>query len=479
MGWIFIPRLVAAAMMIVTLVLLTRLLGASQFARYNIAITIGAVAYAYIFGWLSSSMQRFHKAPDFEGQATAVVLGISLRVLIVAMVATLIANMYIPAISGKFMLLSAAYFLAHSLHEMGLSGLHVLGAGPKFAFTVIMRPVAAIVLMIVALNVFDSNYEGMLISVTIAAAVFGSIALWATIRKVGILKPRFDFTKQFFIFGAPLAFVSGSSMIMSLVAQFIVASAADLTAVGVYAAAHTLAMRSINMPMVMLGRSMSATVYQSFEENGEESATRQLVKYSSFLLLISLPIVAILVFANNTVATLLFGNALNQGIAPHLPILAIAAFLSGLQGALFSYAFTLQRRTSTQATIIIASTTLHAMLSFVFIIYFGPIGVSYAMLVASSVSLAAFIIYGRRLHQISVPREDIIKLVPATFALSLCAIAADKVRPMPLSIALIGMGIGLFLIILYFLKFWAVRSIVENLIRRIKGTNIVEHPEIK
>lgn len=479
MGWFFIPRLVAAAMMIVALVLLTRLLGAAQFARYNIAITIGAVAYAFIFGWLSSSMQRFHKARDFEGQATAVIMGITLRIIIVFFVVTLLTRLFAPSLPDKFVLLAAVYFLAHSLHEMGLSGLRVLRAGPRFAFAVIMRPVAAIFLMVIALNLFNSKYEGMLISVTIAAAAIGFFSFWSTIREVGLLKPRFDFAKKFFIFGAPLAFVSAASMIMSLVAQFTVAAAADFTAVGVYAAAHTLAMRTINMPMVMLGRSMSATVYQSFEEDGESSATRQLVRYSSFLLLISLPIVIVLVFANHTVATLLFGNALNQGVAPHLPILAIAAFLSGLQGALFSYAFTIQRRTGIQAIIIIASTILHAVFSYVFMIFFGPIGVSYALLAASSVGLAAFIIYGRRLHLISVPREHIIKLVPALFALSLCAMAADRVRTMPLSIALIGIGGGLFLVILYIQKFWAVRRIVEKLFRKFGNTNVVEHPDVK
>ena len=479
MGWFFIPRLVAAAMMIVMLVLMTRLLGAAQFARYNIAITIGALAYALIFGWLSSSMLRFHKAPDFEGHATAVVLGITLRVMLGFLVLTLLYGLLIPAIPDKFVLLAAVYFLAHSLHEMGLSGLRVLHAGPKFALAVIMRPVGAIILMIIALCLFETKYEGMLISVTIAAATIGAFSFWTTIRKVGLLKPRFDFAKKFFIFGAPLAFVSGASMIMSLVAQFTIASVADFTAVGVYAAAHILAMRTINMPMVMLGRSMAATVYQSFEEDGESSATRQLLQYSSFLLLISLPIVTVLVFANQTVATLLFGNALKQGVAPHLPILAIAAFLSGLQGAFFSYAFTIQRRTGIQATIIIATTALHAVLSYILAILFGPIGVSYAMLAASSVGLTAFIIYGRRLHQVSVPREHIIKLAPALFALSLCAMAADRIRTMPLSIALIGMGVALFLVILYIQKFWAMRRIVEKLYRQFGGTNIVEHPEAK
>ena len=479
MGWFFIPRLVAAAMMIATLVLLTRLLGAAQFARYNIAITIGAVAYAFIFGWLSSSMQRFHKAQDFEGQSTAVILGVTLRMIIVFFAVALFARILAPSFSDKFIMLAVVYFLAHSLHEMGLSGLRVLRAGPRFAFAVIMRPVAAIALMIIALYFFDSKFEGMLISVTVAAATVGAFSFWSTIREVGLLKPRFEFTKQFFIFGAPLAFVSGASMIMSLVAQFTVASAADFTAAGVYAAAHTLAMRTINMPMVMLGRSMSATVYQSFEEDGENSATQQLVQYSSFLLLISLPIVTVLVFANHSVATLLFGSALNQGVAPHLPILAIAAFLSGLQGALFSYAFTIQRRTGIQASIIIASTILHAVLSYVFVMTNGPIGVSYAMLTASSVGLAAFIFYGRRLHLISIPREHLLKLVPALFALSLCAMAADRTRTMPLSIALIGIGLGLFLVILYIQKFWAVRRIVEKLAGRFGGAEKTKHPEAK
>lgn len=466
MGWFFIPRLVAAAMMIVTLVLLTRLLGAAQFARYNIAITIGAVAYAFIFGWLSSSMQRFHKAPDFQGLATPVILGIALRLMLVFLVLTLIGSFFIPALPDKFALLVVTYFLAHSLHEMGLSGLRVLRSGPKFAFAVIMRPVGAVLLMVVVLLVFDTNYEGMLISVTIAATILGIYSLWSTIKIVGLAKPRFDFTKKFFIFGAPLAFVSGTSMIMSLVAQFTVAAAADFTAVGVYAAAHTLAMRTINMPMVMLGRSMSASVYQSFEEHGEGSATRQLVRYSSLLLLISLPIVTVLVFANNTIATLLFGNALNQGVAPHLPILAIAAFLSGLQGALFSYAFTIQRRTGIQATIIVGTTMLHAVLSYIFVIIFGPIGVSYAMLVASGIGLAAFILLGQRLHKVSIPREHIIKLVPALFALSLFSVVADRIRSLPLSIVLIGIGVGLFLVILYLQKYWAVRRIVNKVIGR-------------
>ena len=250
MGWFFIPRIVAAAMMIVTLVLLTRVLGAAQFARYNIAITIGAVGYAFIFGWLSSSMHRFHKTPDFHGLATPVILGLTLRLMLVVLAIALVASLFTLALPGKFALLTVLYFLAHSLHEMGLSGLRVLHSGPKFAFAVIMRPVVAIILVILVLYLFNANYEGVLVSVSVAAALMGVFSLRTTFRQVGLVKPRLDFAKQFFVYGAPLAFVGGASTIMSLVAQFTIASAADYTAVGVYAAAHTLAMRTINMPMV-------------------------------------------------------------------------------------------------------------------------------------------------------------------------------------------------------------------------------------
>lgn len=462
MGWFFVPRILAAAMMIVMLVLLTRLLGAEQFARYNIAITIGAVGFAFVFGWLASSMQRFHNAREFEGKATAVIMGLFLRVMLVLIVITVLVGLFFPVILDKFIILAFVYFLAHSMHEMGLSGLRVLHLGPKFALAVILRPVIVLALMLVILLMFDATYEDILISISFAATLLGVFSLVATIRKIGIAKPRADFAKKFFIFGAPLAFVGGTTMIISLVAQFVVVWGADLTAVGVYAAAHTLAMRTINMPMEMLGRSLAATVYQSYEESGEFSASRHLERYSSFLLFISVPTVIILFFGNDTIATLLFGSALSEGIAPHLPILAVAAFMYGIQGGLFSYAFTITRRTGAQAIIIISSTGLHAVLALILINLLGPIGVSYALLIAACTSLVVVIIYGRRLFKVSIPREHIIKLVPAVIALSLSAIIADEIRSVTLSVGVIGLGMAVFLLILYLQKYLAMQRIVNK-----------------
>lgn len=474
MGWFFLPRLVAAAMMIATLVLLTRLLGAAQFARYNIAITIGAVAYSLLFGWLSASMQRFHKAPEFNNQATAVVLGTGLRIAVFGLAVILLFGLFFPEMSDKFLLLAAIYFIAHSLHEMGLSGLRVLRDGPGFAAAVVLRPMIAVALMLSVYLVFDAKYEGMLISISVSAAAIGLLSLWATVKRAGIEKPRRDFTRQFFFFGAPLAFVSSATMIMSLVAQFSIAKFVDLTAVGVYAAAHTLAMRTINMPMVMLGRSMSATLYQSFEENGSGPAMEQMARYSAFLLLVSVPVATVLVFANDTVAVVLFGNALNQGVAPHLPLLAMAAFISGLQGAFFSYSFTISRRTGVQAMIITGTTLLHAALVILFVVLFGPIGASFAILTSSIAGLAAFVALGRRYQKVPIPFGHARRLFPAMVALALAATAADNTQSVSISLVLIGLGLLLFLILLYIQKYWAIRSLAERIFRRFETTRFAE-----
>ncbi|MHA1128550.1 MAG: hypothetical protein ACTSRN_06335, partial [Alphaproteobacteria bacterium] len=64
-----------------------------------------------------------------------------------------------------------------------------------------------------------------------------------------------------------------------------------------------------------------------------------------------------------------------------------------------------------------------------------------------------------------------IKLVPAVIVLSLSAIAADEIRSLGLSIALMGLGMVLFLAILYFQKYLAIQRISGKLFALISARN--------
>lgn len=425
MAFFFLSYIAAAFFTLVSFLVMTRVLTPEHFGAFNVIILSATTAYFVVFAWVPHSVQRFHSAPEFKGRASAEALGAGAIVMALALPLFLLALGLVPQDWRLPMLLGAFFWVANGLNESGLAGLRVMGDGPRFAAAVVLRPVIGTALA-VGLALAGFGYAGAVIGMSAGAAVTGAYVCLYSIRHFGIRMPGLSSLKAFMNFGVPLAFVASSSTIVVLITQSLLARGPGMAAVGIFAAAQTLTLRGITMPMSMLSSAIGATIFHAFEVEGEEATNRVLDRHFSFLMLVGLPCAGAMALSNDTVANLLFKAPFCDQVALYLPILAGAAFLIGVQGGFFDYPFLLARRTGLQlllnATVIVA----HGVLSVGLIWAFGTAGASWAFVFTGVFGLWLYRYLGRSLWSQNIPWAEIRKAAVAFVVFAPIAVAADR-----------------------------------------------------
>ncbi|WP_343080298.1 lipopolysaccharide biosynthesis protein [Ostreiculturibacter nitratireducens] len=462
MAWFFLPRILAAAMTLVVLIVLTRILGPTDYGRYNIIMVYGTVGFSGIFAWLAAAMTRFHSAPEFDGKAVAIALGTGLRLSLALVPIAILGYLLLPESFRFVVVLGAIFCLSHAVHEIGLVGLRVYGAGPTFAIMALLRPALGVALVMAFVHM-GGGYASALMGMAAGSAVTGIYALWIVYRFSGIAPPNRVALRNFFTFGAPLAVVSSGTMLYALLSQSSLAGLSGLDTVGIFAAALTLSMRAIGMPMSMLSVASAATIFQSFEEHGLEESNRELARHFSLLMLVSVPVAATMIFANDTVTKVVFEGVFQWEVSKHLPLLALAAFLSGVQGCYYDYAFTLARKTDLQLYIMGGLIAVHAAASFGLVWILGPIGASWAALLTAVLGLVTYAYLGNLIRPISLPADEVRTMGLATLVYAPFAILADNMDSIATALLLLTVGGITALVVLYIAGHQGLRIVVGRL----------------
>lgn len=467
-AWFFVPRVAAAALMTLNVVILTRLLGPAQFGIYNIVLTAGGVGYAFFFGWIAMSVQRFHTAPEFEGEATASAMMLTLVMVGAIAILGAIILPFVDRFPTTLLVLALASFLAHAVHEVGLAGLRVIRAGPAFFAVSILRPVILLVISVLLIRFAGMRVEGAIIAVIVAAGGLGGFGLLLTVRQAGLQVPRAFVFWKFLRFGAPFAIVAAAAMVMSLVAQSLLVKMTGLATAGAYAAASTLTLRAINMPMVMMERAVAADVYRIHDQEGVNAGIARVRQLAPVLMFIAAPIAVVMMAANDAVAGILFGSDHAAIIAPHMPYLAAAALISGFQAAYFSFSFTLSKRTGWQAALNASSVLIHAATCYALIGMRGPIGASQALVITAIYGVSMFFFVGRRFVQINLPARELRIMAPAVLFLWLAAYSAEQLTGVIAPLAMIIVGLAGFYGLLVVCGFVPARRVLNGITRRMR-----------
>lgn len=452
----FVARLFASLFTVIILVVLTRVLEPADYGRYNIIMVAGAAAFAVLFAWLVASVNRFHSAAEFRGETIAIVLGAGKKSVLLLGPLTLLVMFLLPVGYREPFGIGALFCLAHAAHELGLAGLRVNERRRDFVLVTILRPVIGI-LLVLFFVFWGGGYVGAVVGMALAAILTGFYALKQV--HIRMIPAPIDLRalKIFVMFGLPLAMVASGASFVVLLTQFILAKSIDLESVGFFAAAYTLAMRTIAMPMATLSNTSSASIFKTFEKDGLAAAQKDLNLHFSFLMLVSGPIVGALVFANDTVASVVFNASFSARVADHLSVLACAAFISGVQGAFFSYAFTLSKKTMHQLTIMISMIVIHGGITYGFVSSFGGLGASYAVLASSIISATIYAIVGHCLAPVKIPWNEVLQTATAVLAFAPFAIAADHQSGLLVAMTLLCSGLIAFLAVLWFTGQAAIR----------------------
>ncbi|WP_170561759.1 oligosaccharide flippase family protein [Ruegeria atlantica] len=466
MTWFFVPRVLSAVFAIAILMVMTKVLGPAEFGRYNLTLLVGTILFSFSFLWLVIAIARFHHAKEFEGRTIATVMGASVVLAFFLVVLSSLVTLVLPGEWVENLKFAAIFCISHGMHELGAACLRQYHEGPKYAAVTLLRHAIGVALA-VGFILNGGGYESAVIGMSIGAAVTGGYALLIAFRRSGIVVPKLAELKTYLSFGFPLAIVSSSATFFAMFSQSILAILAGMESVGYFAAAQSLAARTLRLPMGTLSRVIGPSVFEAQEVQGKASSDAVLYRYFSFLMLISMPILAVLIFSADVFANLLFEPAFADQTAGYIRILTLSSFVFGLQGAYLSFAFTRSKKTVLQLIISVTTLLGHAAISYLFIYWLGAKGAAYAFLVSAILSFLVYFQYGRRIDRISIPLAEFGKALAGLVAFAPLGLWANASTGLMQQFAILALGLTIMFVALLCVGQTAALAVVRKLKRHL------------
>jgi len=452
MVWFVLPRLIASGMTLVIMILFFRMLGPADFGRYNFILVSGTMLHAYVFSWIDAALMRFHRAPEFEHRLESISLGLSGLMALALGLGCIGLLLLDPAMDGRVTVTLVVLFcLAHLLHELGTTFLRLYGRRRAYAAAILIRPLVAVGLG-AALILAGYGWVAVVGAAVAGACVAGLVSMAPFAARRPSL-PDAATLSTLLGYGVPLAIIRSYLMGLLLISQALLLYLQDTAAVGLFAAAQVLCFRSVGTVMNEVSKALAPKIFSTFEQEGKMRTDETLKHYLSILLLMSVPITAPLIFANHTVARVLFDDDLAAGVARQLPWLAGAAFGITFQGAFLSYAFTISRTTFRQLLMICGFTALHLGFSALGVWWAGALGAAVAMSATAGAMLGLTVLFGHRAYRMPLLTPDVWKMLIGILVFVPWGIAADHVMSLTLALAVLAAGGAAALSTLYLLDY--------------------------
>ncbi|GAA6160692.1 hypothetical protein NBRC116589_28660 [Ruegeria sp. HU-ET01832] len=475
MTWFFVPRILSAVFVVAILVVITRVLGPADFARYNLTMLLGTILFSFTFLWLVIAISRFHHAKEFEGTTIAMTLGAGAILSVMVLVVSVIASLILPGAWVDGLFYAAIFSVSLAMHEVGTTCLRLYHEGPKFAAVTLLRHALGVAFAI-GLVLSGGGYKSAVIGMSLGAALTGAYALGIALKKSGIAWPQLSAIKTYLWFGFPLAVVASSSTFFAMSSQSLLAALAGLEVAGYFAAAQALATRTLGLLMSTIMRVVAPSVFEMQEKHGTASSNAYLERYFSFLMLVSIPLAAALICAPEVLASLLFEADFVENSSEYLRILTLGSFIFGLQGAYISFSFTRAKRTGLQLTITCCALIAHVILSYLIIELLGARGAALAFALSALLSFMAYQYFGRKIDPVTVPAPEIYKAIAGIVAFVPLGLVANSSSGLPVQLGLLTLAAVAMFATLVAVKQTAALVVVAK-IRR--GLNIGEFPSLK
>lgn len=235
--------------------------------------------------------------------------------------------------------------------------------------------------MLIIFTVFSGyGLTGAVISMLISRIIFFIIMTSLVIKRVGIKIPKFLKTKEYLSYCLPLVPVDVSYWVIQSSDKYFVGFFLGTIFVGYYAPAYILGC-CISFFVTPLGFLLPAILSKHHDEN-EINTVKTYLRYSlKYFLLLAIPAV----FGLSAMARQLLSTFSTPEIAQHsyfvVPFVALSMLLAGV-GGIVTQNLLIKKKTKISGSIWIITAFLNFGLNFMFVPYFGILGAAITTLIA-------------------------------------------------------------------------------------------------
>ena len=374
----------------------TRLLAPDEFGRYALLVAGVGFVNVMVFQWLRLVAARFLLAHASPAQ-------------------------FLGSILAQFYLLAAL---------VSLSGLGLALAWPDpvwqrlIALAVpllITQAGLELSLVIASARLEPGRYGFMLGSKAVIALIFGAMLAWVglgaaapvwglIVGQVASLMlfgryvwrgarphwPKQDERRRQLRYGLPLVVTFALAWVISGSDRFLLAWLLDEDAVGYYSAGYDLTFHSLTLLLTIINTAAYPLAVKALEQGGSDMACRQLAHNGELIVAAALTGAAGLIVLSPYILAIFIGEGFRPGAAEILPIIAMAAALSGIKAYHFDIAFHLGEQSHILVLVSGVAAVINIVLNLMLIPMLGIAGAAWATLGAYAIALVISSIAGQR-----------------------------------------------------------------------------------
>ncbi|MGQ0675172.1 MAG: oligosaccharide flippase family protein [Rhodospirillales bacterium] len=386
---------------------LTRVLGDAEFGQYGLAAAALHLYQSILFFWLRASVSRFHAAAEHEGRLQPFLAGMRRWFLAAAGVGFALGACLVllaPASPGLkatlWVMLAAATFLGAftlvlELHRARLEA-------RQFALYQSIQAAASVALSLALVLAFGHAAGG----VYGAALAMGGLALsflaCVAIDPAGLRfwrgggEPRPGDLGAVLAYGLPMTAAMVLDALLITADRFIIAHFLGEAGVAPYAAAQTLAQRSLAAICTVVGAAAAPLAFAAMERQGEAEARQRLTAAGELAFAVAVPAAFGLAAVAGPLCDVMVGETLRAEARLLLPWIAAGGLLQGLTVHYFQQGFLVARRPGALVLALLPAMAVYFAGNFALVPVMGAMGAAVSLVASQAVQLGFVIVAGRR-----------------------------------------------------------------------------------
>lgn len=420
-----VARGVPGAINFTAIAVYTRMLSPEDYGRYVLVLAAVGLVNVVFFQWLRLCLVRFlpRYSADTRPLLSTVLTAFAGLVFVTAILGVLLVSLWPDAISRSLVALAVPLLWAQAWFELNLALAQSELRPKSYGVMAILKSVSALGLGALMI-LWGLGARGPLIGLMLGflvAASFRSRKDWGRLRAFCDRQILLEMLR----YGLPLTLTFALAFIVSASDRFLIAALLGESDVGVYAASYDLADQSLTLLMMIVNLAAYPLAVRSLESEGVAAAQIQVKQNATLLLAIGVPAcVGIMILAPG-IGNFVLGVSFRDAAQFLLPLVVLAALLSGLKAFHFDLAFQLGRWTAGQVWVVGVAALVNLLLNLWWLPIFGLRGAAYATVVAYLVGMVMSAVLGRRVFRVPFPWSETVRIM---FAAGVMAVAVEWLR---------------------------------------------------
>jgi O-antigen/teichoic acid export membrane protein len=391
---------------------LTRLLSEAEFGQYGLAAAALHLYQSILFFWLRSSVSRFHAAAEHERRLAPFLAGMRRWFVAVALGGLVVGALAVLAAPVSAGLRATLWVMLAAATAMGAFGLileihRARLEAPRFALYQSVQAALSVVLSLALVLAFARAGAGGYGAGGYGAAwAMGGLALsylvCVLIDPAGLRfwraggRPEPGALRAILAYGLPMTVAMVMDALLVTADRFIIAHFLGEAGVAPYAAAQTLAQRSLMAICTVVGAAAAPLAFAALEREGAAEARRRLTAAGELAFAVAVPAAFGLAAVAGPLSDVMVGAALRAEARALLPWIAAGGLLQGLAVHYFQQGFLVARRPGALVLALLPSMAVYFAGNFVLVPRMGALGAAVALVASQAVQVAVVILAGRR-----------------------------------------------------------------------------------